>query len=111
MRVGVSKLDSIHYLHSYAVADRIDFSNLSECTIQTKQTDVTQVAILQLPCSEDDLAIRDNISMIISCILFKNLSFFGLSFDGVVKWHLKQEFYDEMSTKSDVVSAFSFEWY
>ena len=64
--------------------------------------------LLLLPGSEDDAAIRHNISILISRVLFANLSFFKLSFDGVVKWHIQHEFYEEMSAKSDVVSMFNF---
>ena len=48
---------------------------------------------------------RDNICVLISHVLFKSLPLFSLSFDGVVEWHIKHDFYDEMSTKSDVVSV------
>ncbi len=33
---------------------------------------------------------------IMSRILYENMGFFNLAFDGVVDWH---QFYDEMSTK------------
>ena len=46
-----------------------------------------------------------HICTLLSCVLYKNLPFFNLSFDGVVEWHIKHEFYDEMSTKSDVSYA------
>ncbi len=98
MRVGTSKPESIHYFHSYAVADRIDFTTLSDQVIPTLQRNAKQVALSLLPTPEDDLAIRENI---ISTILYENIN---LCFDGVVDWHIKHQFYDEMSTKSKVVS-------
>ena len=35
------------------------------------------------------------------------MEFFKHSFDPVIDWHIKHEFYDEMSTKSTVVSSHS----
>ncbi len=104
MRIGTSKPDSIHYFHSYAVADRIDFTTLSDQVIPTLQRNAKQVALSLLPTPEDDLAIRENICILISRILYENMGFFNLCFDGEVDWHIKHQFYDEMSTKSKVVS-------
>lgn len=104
MRVGVDKPDSIHYFHSYAVADRVDFSSLSENVIPTHQRDKKQVALSLLPSPEDDAALRDSIIILISRILFENLQFFKVAFEGVVEWHIKHEYYKEMSKKSIVVS-------
>ena len=36
MRLATRKLESIHYFHIYAVADRIDFSHLSKSVIPTQ---------------------------------------------------------------------------
>ena len=107
-RTEVSKPDSVHYFHSFAVADRVDFSSLSEQVIPTEQADGKQVALSLLPSYEDDSAMRDNICVLISRVLFKSLPFFSISFDGVVEWHIKHGFYDEMSTKSDVVGVHGF---
>ena len=106
MRAGVSKPDSIHYFHSYAVADRVDFSMLSEQVTPTQQQDKKQIAVSLLPVPEDDEAMRDNIIILISRILTENLEFFRLSFEDVVMWHIKHEFYQEMSNTSIVVSEY-----
>ena len=103
MRVETRKPESVHYFHSYAVADRINFSHLSNTVIPTQQSDPKQVAISLLPSPEDNLAIRENICVLMSRVLFNNVAFFKLSFDGVINWHIKHEYYKEMSTKSDVV--------
>ena len=105
MRVGVNKPKDIHYFHSCAVADRIDFTSLSDEIIPTHQRDVNQLALSLIPSPEDDVVLRDNIMTLISRILFENLDFFNLTFDGVVDWHIKHEYYKEMSTKSVVVSC------
>ena len=92
MKAGVSKPDSIHYFHSYAVADQVDFSLLSEQVTPTQQQDKKQIAVSLLPAPEDDEAMRDNIIILISRILTENLELFSLSFEDVVMWHIKHEF-------------------
>ena len=105
MRVGCKKPDSIHYFHSYAVADRVDFNHLCDQVIPTLQRDAKQLASFLLPTLDDDAALRNNIICgLMSRILYANMEFFQHSFDGVVDWHIKHEFYDEMSTCSKVVS-------
>lgn len=105
MRVGDNKPKSINYFHSYAIADRIDFTSLSNKVIPTHQRDVKQLALFLLPNPEDYVALRNNIITLISRILFENLGFFKLTFDGVVDWHIKHDFYKEMSAKSVMVSC------
>jgi len=105
MRAGVNKPDSVHYFHSYAVADRVDFRSLSDKVIPTLQHDKKQLAMSLLPAPEDDEALRDNIVIQMSRILFENMEFFRLSFDGLIQWHIKHQFYKEMSTRSIVVSC------
>ena len=104
MRTDHARPDSIHYFHYYAVADRIDFSGLSDQVIPTLQQDSAKIAVSLLPTDEDDLAIWDNICVLLSRILYENMEFFKVSFDGVIDWHIKHEFSDEMSTKSVIVS-------
>ncbi len=60
MRVGTSKPESIHHFHSYAVADWIDFTTLSDHVIPTLQLNAKQVALSLLPTPEEDLALREN---------------------------------------------------
>ena len=98
------KTRSIHYFHSYAVADRIDFSSLPETTPPLPIVDVQQLAASLLPSSDDDVALRKNFATLVSHILFGNIDFFKLTFDGVVEAHIKHEFFEQMSRKSDVVS-------
>lgn len=104
MRVGCKKPDSIHYFHSYAVADRVDFNHLCDQVIPTLQRDAKQLASFLLPTLDDDAALCNNICVLMSRILYANMEFFQHSFDGVVDWHIKHEFFDEMSTCSKVVS-------
>ena len=96
---------SLHYFHFYAVKDRIDFGDLGEKPILCDGADQLQLALSLLPSPEDDMAIRSNICVLISRILYNNLGFFKVAFDGVVDWHIEHSFYQEMSKKSDVVSC------
>ena len=97
---------SLHYFHFYAVKDRIDFSDLREKAIPCDVADPLQLALSLLPSPEDDMAIRRNICILISRILYSNnLEYFKVAFDGVVEWHIEHPFYQEMSKKSDVVSS------
>ena len=57
-----------------------------------------------LPTPEDDVALRDNICVLMSRILCEHVEFFKFAFEEVVDRHIKHEFNDEMSTKSIVVS-------
>ena len=104
MRIGSSKPDSIHYFHFYAVADRIGLSNISDQVIATQQRDSGLIVASLLPTPEDDVALRDNICVLMSRILCEHVEFFKFTFEEVVDWHIKHEFYDEMSPKSIVVS-------
>ena len=106
MRVGKTRPDEIHYFHSYAVNDRIDFSGLSERVVPTLAQDPEQIALSLLPTPEDDEAIRNNMCTLISRIMYENMAFAKLTFDGVVNWHITHDFYEEMSRKSVVVSVF-----
>ena len=103
MRVGQDKPDSIHYFHSYAVADRVNFWCLSDKVHPTQQQDKSQIALSLLPTPEDDEALRRNVLVIISRILFENMKFFEISFEGVVDWHISHEYEKEMAQKSVVV--------
>ena len=95
---------SLHYFHSYAIADRINFSNLSQETQPSRSLNSHTQALLLLPSLEDEEALKKNFKILISRFLYDNLPFFRTSFDGIVNWHIKHSYYDEMSKKSDTVS-------
>ena len=63
MRVGKSRPDEIHYFHSYAVSNRIDFSGLSERVVPTLAQDPEQVALSLLPTPEDDEASKQHMHL------------------------------------------------
>ena len=85
-------------------ANRIDFSDLSEMIPPLPRVNLRQLAASLLPSPYDNLAIRNNFATLMSRVLVSNIDFFKLTFDGVVKWHIKHELYEQMSKKSEVVS-------
>ncbi len=107
MRTDKHKTTSLHYFHSYAVQNRIDFSDLSETVPMALVVDVHQLAASLLPTPDDDVALRNNIAVLVSRILVTNIDFFKFAFDGVVEWHIRHEFSKEMSAQSQVVGACS----
>ncbi len=96
--------ESLHYFYSYGVLNRIDFSALSDVRIDNSCLDVRSVAKSLLPTPHDDQSLKANISILISRILCTHLPYFGMTFDGLVDWHIKHRYYNEMSSKSEVVS-------
>lgn len=101
-----TKNQSVHYFHVYAVENRIDVSSFSDdCTDISHVTDIESASMSFLPKSIDDVALKDNIGVLISRTLYKYLDFFKFSFDGIIQWHIHHKYYKEMSNKSEVVSS------
>ena len=67
-------------------------------------SDINSIAKSLLPKLRDDQKLKENISTLIARVLCTHLDFFRMSFDGIVNWHVKHRFYQEMSKKSVVVS-------
>ena len=105
MRLDTTRTGSIHYFHSYAMSDRIQFHDMPKAIPATTMSDPHQLALSLLPSPEDDMAMRNHISILISRVLVNHLDFFKVAFDGAVEWHIKHDFYEQMSRKSDVVSS------
>ena len=104
MRINIHEGSiSLHYFHAYAVADRIDFSKLSDTPPMSLGTEAQ--AFMILPSLEDDSDLEENFKILIARVLCENLPFFKETFDGVVTWHIKHCYYEEMSKKSDIVSC------
>lgn len=96
---------SLHYFHLYAVENRVDFASFSDEPMDNSSlSDMRQVAKSMLPTAGDDAILRRNISTLILRVLCTHLDFFKSSFHGLVDWHIQHRYYQEMSTKSVVVS-------
>ena len=91
MIVAIRKPGSFHYFQLYAVADRIDFSHLSNSILATWQNDPKKVAVSLQPAPNSDLTLHENIPVLKPWVLFtcNNLAFINLYFDGVIDWHIK----------------------
>lgn len=105
MRSNAQKSDSLHYFHSFAVRDRIDFSVLSDVVPPLPRVSVNQIAQSLFPSPEDDQALLHNFVTLISRVLVKHVKYFEVTFDKAVDWHIQHEFSNEMSTESEVVSG------
>ncbi len=103
MRVDRKNL-SLHYFHSYAVLNRIDASSLSDVVPDVRGLDLEVVANSLLPSEGDDAVMRSNMAMLVSRVLVENFEYFKFAFEDVVQRHIKHQFYEEMSSKSVLVS-------
>lgn len=104
MRMDGHQKQSLHYVNSYAVYSRIDFTHVPDTYPDTCLNEPTQNALLLLPSVDDDKSLRKVFATHVSRILYTHMKFFQMSFDGVVDWHVKHRYYKEMSAKSEVVS-------
>ena len=96
---------SLHYFHVYAVENRVDFVSLSDQPPDNSAIiDFRSAAKSLLPSPSDDVALKRNISTLISRVLCANVEFFKMSFDKQVEQHIRHRYYEEMSAKSVVVS-------
>ena len=92
---------SLHYFHSYAVRDRIDFSSFSEIVPQVDLDSFDFETFL--PTTSEDEQLKSNFSILIARILTRHVSAFT-SFSDIVPNHIVHQYHSEMSKKSEVVS-------
>lgn len=96
---------SLHYFHSFAVQNRVDFSHLPDVFPDTCSDSPERTALALLPSTDDDKALRRLFAIHISRILSMHIPFFKTAFDDVVEWHIEHDYSDQMCTKSVVVSS------
>ena len=94
---------SQHFFQYYAVKDRIDFSHLSNTPPDISALSKKELCQSMLPSVEDDVAITHNIACLVARVLCEYVPFFKHTYDGVVERHIKHEYYEQMSSKSEVV--------
>ena len=95
---------SLHYFHSFAIINRIDFSNLSDdLPDNSTVTDLENVALSLQPTKLDDKILQKNIGTLISRILSNNMNFFKVCLEDLINWHVEHKYTPEMSQKSKVV--------
>ena len=93
---------ALHYFHMYAVRDRV---NLAEFRDNPSLPDVSLSDLKKiLPTTRDQEMLQKNFAILIARTLTKHMPFFK-KFGSGLERHLVHERYEEMSTKSEVVSA------
>ena len=101
MRID-NQTKSLHYFHVYDVRDRIDLTDYDD---EEPTPDISSISLDSiLPSADDDLALRTNYSILIARVLRKHMPFFK-DFSVGLERHIRHEYYEEMSTKSEVVSS------
>ena len=97
---------SMHFMHVYAVRDRISMHNISETPPEVPDKPALEDV---LPSKEDDCELLKVFGIHVSRILSTYMPFFRENFRDVVTWHISHKFSEEMSKKSDVVSVYMLE--
>ena len=101
MRVN-NQTRSLHYVHKFAVRDRLDLSGFDD---KPRRPNITDMQIRKmLPSKEDETAIHYNMSLLIARILVENLDFLN-SFKCSLGRHIPHQYSQEMSQQSNVVSC------
>lgn len=95
---------SLHYFHVYAVRDRIDLSDYDDTL---PSPDISSISIDKLlPSDDDNTNLRANYSILIARVLKKYMPFFNAFGNGLER-HIRHQYYEEMSSKSEVVRVLS----
>ena len=89
---------SLHYFHSYAALDRIDFSNLSVCD---PLKDLSKLPLsVYLPDSVNCITLRDNYAILMSRIVTEEIEYFKGLFGNCVDLHISHEYSAQMKEQS-----------
>ena len=96
--------DSLHFVHMYAVRDRINVSSFSDVS---RLPDISSVNVEDvLPSNHDLKVLKDNITVLISRRARKYSTFFRRHINPkAVPQHITHKYTTEMSLKSEVVST------
>lgn len=100
MRVDI-QAQSLHFFNIYAVRDRVDVSHLPDAPALPDPDAINVEAVL--PSPEDHEAILRNFTILAGRVLKKYMQFFTNFAFGLAR-HIKHQYYEEMSQKSEVVS-------
>ena len=100
---------SLHYFHSYAVKDRIDFSTLSgtPTIIYPLTFDVKKF----LPSIEDNSNIESHMTILFARALVTSMPYCKNHFSRAVIRHIPHQYSAEMARKSCVVSSCTYIYY
>ena len=96
---------SLHCVNMYAVKYRVDLSSFSDKppTFPSHSTLIEKMLSV-LPTPADDHQLKHNFIIHISRILATHMPFFKACSDEIITWHIKHDYYEAMSSQSEVVS-------
>lgn len=89
---------SLHYVQSYAVKDRVDFSSISS----EMRTEVNVFHVI--PDDNDYEALKSDFKVLVSRLIVKHMPFFSIDYRGIPPTHIPHKYSKQMSSKSEVVS-------
>ena len=89
---------SLHYVNSYAVKDRINFSQF----LSETPTELTLFEVL--PNDADYKSLKDDFTVLVSRMIVEHMAFFSADYKGLPAKHISHPFSKEMASKSEVVS-------
>ena len=104
MRID-SKSKILHYIHGYALLDRIDYS----CEPDERSGEANLYDIL--PSHDDYKLLKKHFSILVARIIVSYLDFFKDDFRGLVQKHIPHKHSKEMNMKSEVVRDYIASWY
>lgn len=94
---------SLHYFHSFAVKNRVNFSHIPDVHPHTCLPSHKQMAVCLLQSAEDDKKLHHLFLVHVSHIVATYLPYFKFAFEDVVDWHVQYMYSHQMSQKSGVV--------
>ena len=91
---------SLHYFHSFAVKDRVNFSSLPNTISLINPPEIDLQCFL--PTADDQLVLEENLCVLISRMVVQYIPFFRRC-TSKVKQHIDHPYSKEMARKSTVV--------
>lgn len=103
IRDGI-QTNSLHCSNAYVNRDRISISGLSNEVPDLRETPLLSIPVLSiLPTVTDAANLSHNFALLIERKLVEHVRYFRENYSDVVTRHIKHEFYEEMSRKSETV--------
>ena len=95
---------SMHCYHSYAVRDRVNIHGLSDAVPNLRDTPLLSIPVAEvLPSETDAQCMKHNFTILVSKLLVQHLKYFREKYSDSIENHIKHDFYEEMSKKSEIV--------
>ena len=97
-----SQTKSLHYFQTYAVRDRIDLTSYDDTPPVLDESSISTKSLL--PSESDYKQLTKNFTHHVARILKEYMPFFS-SFGSDLERHIRHQYYEEMSQKSEIVSS------